>query len=53
MAIDNATRVQINTALAKVIAYRNCGKDPLADEWSVTLMQLLESHHLIKENTRG
>lgn len=48
--IDNNARADINRALAKVIAYRNCGKDALADEWSVTLMQLLESNHLLKKD---
>lgn len=50
MVIDNNARADINRALAKVIAYRNCGKDALADEWSINLMQLLESHHLLKKD---
>ena len=50
MVIDNTTRAEINRALAKVIAYRNCGKDALADEWSINLMQLLESNHLLRRN---
>jgi hypothetical protein len=35
-------RSEVSRALAKVIAYRNCGKDILAEEWARTLVELLE-----------
>ena len=46
-AITNEERTRINQALAKVIAYRNCGKDNDADAWAATLLDLLESSHLL------
>lgn len=49
MAMNRDTRVQINTALAKVIAFRDCNKPKQADEWAVRLMYLLESNHLLKD----
>ena len=35
-------RVEVNRALAKAIAYKNCGKDAQAEEWARTLIELLE-----------
>jgi hypothetical protein len=35
-------RSEINRALAKAIAYKQCGKDDEAREWARTLITLLE-----------
>ena len=35
-------RVEINRALSKAIAYKNCGKDEQAAAWAAKLVQLLE-----------
>ena len=35
-------RSEINRALAKAIAYKQCGKDADAAEWARTLIELLE-----------
>ena len=34
-------RVEINRALAKAIAYKQCGKDQKAEAWAVELVRLL------------
>lgn len=35
-------RSEINRALAKAIAYKQCGKDREAEDWARTLIELLE-----------
>lgn len=42
-------RTAINTALAKAIAYKQCGKHHLAAEWANKLVQLLECAEILKE----
>jgi hypothetical protein len=39
MAID---RSAVSRALAKAIAYKNCGKDAEAEQWARQLVELLE-----------
>jgi hypothetical protein len=39
MEID---RSAVSRALAKAIAYKNCGKDEAANEWATTLVELLD-----------
>lgn len=39
MALD---RVEINRALAKALAYKQCGKEDLARQWARTLITRLE-----------
>ena len=34
-------RSAISTAVAKALAYKNCGKDEAADQWAVELVELL------------
>lgn len=34
-------RVAMNRALAKAIAFKQCGKDGDAEEWAITLVELL------------
>lgn len=40
-------RSEINRALAKAIAYKNCGKDADAAEWARKLVKLLECAEIL------
>jgi len=40
-------RSEINRALAKAIAYKQCGKDREAAEWAARLVRLLEVAHIV------
>lgn len=40
-------RSEINRALAKAIAYKQCGKDADAREWARTLVRLLECAEIL------
>ena len=40
-------RSQINQALAKAIAYKQCGKDAAAAEWARKLIHLLELSNIL------
>lgn len=42
-------RSEINRALAKAIAYKNCNKDKLANDWARQLIELLECNDILKE----
>lgn len=44
-AID---RSEVNRALAKAIAYKNCGKDQEAINWARRLVELLECAEILK-----
>jgi len=41
-------RVEVNRALAKGIAYKNCGKQADAAEWARKLIKLLELAEILK-----
>ncbi len=45
MAIDRSAVAQ---ALAKAIAYKNCGKDADAAQWAAKLVELLECAEILK-----
>ena len=45
MQID---RSAINTALAKAIAYKQCGKELEAEQWAQKLIRLLELSQILK-----
>ena len=45
MGID---RSEVSRALAKAIAYKNCGKDEAAAEWAKKLVRLLECASILK-----
>ncbi len=45
MSID---RSEVSRALAKAIAYKNCGKDRKAEEWARQLVKLLECAAILK-----
>lgn len=40
-------RTEINRALAKAIAYVDCGKPEKAEAWAVRLMQLLHQSDIV------
>lgn len=42
-------RSEVNRALAKAIAYKNCGKDAKARYWATQLVNLLECNGILDE----
>jgi len=45
---SRATRSEINQALAKAIAYRDCGKPGLAMAWAAKLVMMLEAEKILR-----
>lgn len=43
-------RTEINRALAKAMAYKNCGKQDLAEEWARRLIELLECAEILNDH---
>jgi hypothetical protein len=41
-------RSELSRALAKAIAYKNCGKQGAAEEWARRLVELLECADILK-----
>jgi hypothetical protein len=41
-------RSEISRALAKAIAYKNCGQDEKAEMWARVLIELLECEGILK-----
>ena len=41
-------RPEVSRALAKAIAYKQCGKDKDAEEWAIKLIRLLELSSILK-----
>lgn len=41
-------RSEISQALAKAIAYKNCGKQAEAEEWAKKLIELLECADILR-----
>ena len=41
-------RSDVSRALAKAIAYKQCGKDKDAETWAIKLVQLLECANILK-----
>jgi hypothetical protein len=41
-------RSAVAQALAKAIAYKNCGKDSDAEQWARKLIRLLECHNILR-----
>lgn len=50
MQISNEDRKAINQALAKAIAYKNCGKEVDAAAWAIKLVELLQLKQILKNN---
>lgn len=44
-------RSEINRALAKAIAYKNCGKDHEAQQWAIRLVVLLQCSDILPNET--
>ena len=42
-------RSRISQALAKAIAYKQCGKDLEAEQWARELIKLLEMSNILKD----
>ena len=42
-------RTKVNRALAKAIAYKQCGKDDLANQWAAELVCLLECGGILRD----
>ena len=45
MTID---RSEVSRALAKAIAYKNCGKQAEAEQWAAKLVRLLECANILR-----
>ena len=50
---QNMDRVEINRALAKAMAYKQCGKETEANEWAIQLLKLLECADIIRPELMG
>ncbi len=44
-------RSEVNRALAKAIAYKNCGKQDAAEQWAAELVRLLECADILSGNS--
>jgi hypothetical protein len=44
---DRATRSELSQALAKAIAYRDCGKPEQAAQWAAKLVLMLEAAEIL------
>lgn len=51
--MDRDTRSEINQALAKAIAYKNCGKHDLAAEHARELVRLLGCADILIDTVSG
>jgi hypothetical protein len=47
-----ATRSELATALAKAVAYRDCGKPADAAAWAAKLVKLLEAERILAPEYR-
>ncbi len=41
-------RSEVNRALAKALAFKQCGKDREAEQWARRLVELLECAHILR-----
>jgi hypothetical protein len=53
MTMAQIDRVAVARALAKAIAYKNCGKHAEAEQWGARLLGLLEMADIIDPNRVG
>lgn len=42
-------RSEVSRALAKAVAYKQCGKDREAEQWARKLVELLECARILKQ----
>ena len=47
-----ATRSELSQALAKAIAYRDCGKPSEAEAWAAKLVKMLEAEAILRPEYR-
>jgi len=47
--MEHIDRSQASKALAKAIAYKQCGKDTEAQEWARKLVELLHCAQILKD----
>jgi hypothetical protein len=52
MMTSKATRSEISQALAKAIAYRDCGKPAEAEQWATKLVKMLEAQNILRSELR-
>lgn len=43
-------RSEVARALAKAVAYKQCGKDAEANQWAKALVELLECEEILKKD---
>jgi hypothetical protein len=48
METTRATRSEISQALAKALAYRDCGKAGEAAAWAARLVRMLEAQQILR-----
>jgi hypothetical protein len=53
MMTSRATRSEISQALAKAIAYRDCGKVNEAEAWAARLVRMLETQNILRDEWRA
>jgi hypothetical protein len=46
--MENINRSEVSRALAKAVAYKNCGKDKDAEIWAIELIKLLKCANILK-----
>lgn len=51
--MDTATRSDINRALAKAIAYRDCGKQMEVNIWAARLVELLGAERILNDDSHA
>jgi hypothetical protein len=45
-----ADRSELSRALAKAIAYRDCGKPNAAADWAAKLVRMLEAQQILRQD---
>ena len=45
---SKADRSELARAMAKAIAYRDCGKPEMAARWAATLVDMLEAQNILR-----
>jgi hypothetical protein len=48
--VESIDRSEVSRALAKAIAYKNCGKDFQAEQWAVKLVDLLKCSDILADD---
>ena len=46
-------RSEVSRALAKAIAFKQCGKHETANQWARKLIELLECHEILRDEVRS